>query len=117
MVAPFVHAQRAHVHEPLDSCLAGGFEQQPERLDIEPAELGERAPVADLGRAVEDPVGPGDSGSQRSGDLPGRPTTVSTPHWSSHRVSLVGPYQSPDAMPSPQGFLGGMACRPVPLRP
>ena len=79
MVAAFVDAERADVDEPFDSGVSGRIEQQAERIDIEPAELIEGAPVAHLGGAVEDPVGPGDAGLERSGSSRS-PTIVSTPH-------------------------------------
>ncbi len=69
MVATRVDAQRADVHESLDLSVAGRVEEEPEGSDVEAAEFCERAPVAHLGRTVEDPVGPGDSPSQRFGVL------------------------------------------------
>ena len=69
VVAALVDAQRADVDEPPHLGRDGRVEQQPEGLDVQAAELGEGAPVADLGGAVEDPVGAGDAPGQGVGVL------------------------------------------------
>ncbi len=80
VVAAFVDAERADVNEALEPASDGGFEQQAKGLDVQPAELLERSPVAHLGGAVEHPIGPGDSRFERSWRLPGRRPRFRTPH-------------------------------------
>ena len=109
MVAPFVDAERADVDEPLEPGGNRGIEQQAEGIDVEPAELVERAPVADLGGAVEHPVGAGDAGSRAPAGSSRSPTIVSTPHWSSQRVSLVGRTSARTRWPRSQGLFGRVA--------
>ena len=80
VVAAFVDAQRADMDEALDAGSGGGVEQQAERLDVEPAELFERSPVADLGGAIEHPIGARDAGLRGARESSRSPTTVCTPH-------------------------------------
>ena len=109
MVAALVDAQRADVDEPLELGVAGGVEQEPKRLDVEPAELVERAPVAHLGGAVEHPVGPGDPRSQRlSGSSRSPDDRLHAPLVEPARVAR-GADQCPDAMASLQCLFGGVA--------
>ena len=108
MVATLVDAQRADVHESLDLSVAGRVEEQPEGIDVEAAEFCERAPVAHLGRTVEDPVGPGDSPPQRFGVLQVSRDLLDPPLVEPAGVA-AGADQRPDAVPSPQCLLGGVA--------
>ena len=107
VVAAFVDAQRADVHQPLDPGLAGGVEQETEGLDVEPPELLETTPIPHLGGAVEDPVSPGGAGAEGLRIFQVADDPLDAPLVEPSRVA-GGSHQGPDAMAALQGLLGGM---------
>ena len=108
MVAPLVHAERADVDEPLEPGRYGRIEQQAECFHVEPAELVEGSPVTDLGRAVENPVGPGDTGLQRLGVFQVADDRLDAPLVEPARVAR-GTDERPDPMASLECLFGRMA--------
>ena len=92
--------------EALDAGSLGGVQQDRERLDVEPPEFIERSPVADLGGAVEDPIGARDTGFQGGGIFQVADDGLHAPLCEPASITC-GPDQGSDAMAPPEpAFFG-----------
>ena len=109
MVAAFVDAERADVDEPLDAgpgTAASSSRRRASTLRRRNSSSVPQSPtLAAQLKTQSAPATPAASasGSSRS------PTTFSTPHWSSQRVSLVGRTRARTRWPRLQGLFGRVA--------
>ncbi len=110
VVAALVNAERTDVNEPRDVRLQSRVEQESEGRDVGGAsKLLQTAPVTHFSppqlKTQSAPSTPRRSASASSRS----PGTFSTPHSSSHRVSLEGRTSALTRCPRRRGLLGGMA--------
>ena len=93
--------------ESLDPGLRGGVEQVAQGLDVEEAEVLQGPPVADLGRAVEDPVGPGHPPAEGLGVGQVADDRLDPPAVEESGIA-GGADERADAMAAAQGLLHGV---------